>query len=114
MMEKWEYMPLFIKAEAKTKEIKEFLKSRLAGEKRFPRYMAQAMIPELNSLGAEGWEMVHMEPVAGLGSKGDVYFNGGGEWSNVYFCVFKRRVQERVQVVMPVNAAGQPVYPPQP
>jgi hypothetical protein len=46
-------------------------------------------------LGAEGWELVHMEPVGGVGKKGDVSFiRGYGSmtvWSNAYFCVFKRR-----------------------
>ncbi len=112
-MEKWEYMPTFIQAEARSKEIKEFLQAKMPDQKRFPRYMAEAMIPELNRLGADGWEMVHMEPVAAVGSKGDVYVSGDGEWSHVYFCVFKRRVQERVQVVMPVDAAGHPAFPAQ-
>jgi len=37
---------------------------------------------------------VHMEPVGGVGKKGDVSFTRGygsmTVWSNAYFCVFKR------------------------
>jgi hypothetical protein len=52
------------------------------------------MIPELNSLGDQGWEMVHMEPIGAVGKKGDVGFIAGdamARWSNSYFCVFKRQ-----------------------
>lgn len=91
-MEQWEYLPIHIEAQANTKEMKEFLKRQMPDVKKFPRYMPQAMMPELNELGAQGWELVHMEPVARVGSKADVYFNGAdSKWSNVYFCVFKRR-----------------------
>lgn len=89
-MEQWEYMPTYIEANATKKDIKQFLKDKF-GKKRPPRYMVESLMPELNRLGAEGWELVHMEPVSKLGSKGDVLFGAGYRWSNVYFCVFKRR-----------------------
>ena len=44
-MEQWEYLPIHIEAEAKSKEIKEFLKTQVPDKKRFPRYMPQAMMP---------------------------------------------------------------------
>jgi len=60
-----------------------------------PQYGPESMIPEVDEPGAEGWELVHMEPVGGVGKKGDVSFaRGCGSmtvWSNAYFCVFKRR-----------------------
>lgn len=90
-MEQWEYLPTFIEANAKSKEMREFLKTRFPDTKKPPRYMVEAMLPELNELGAQGWELVHMEPVAGVGGKGDVLFETSHRWSNVYFCVFKRR-----------------------
>ena len=50
------------------------------------------MMPELDKLGDQGWELVHMEPVAKVGSKGDVMVGGeSSNWSNAYFCVLKRR-----------------------
>jgi hypothetical protein len=111
-MDQWEYMPLFIEANAREKETKTYLKEKMPDQKRFPKYMAQAMMPELNELGAQGWELVHMEPVADVGKKGDVLVSGSFRWSNTYFCVFKRR--KTVATVMPLNAAGQPAFPAQP
>lgn len=91
-MDKWEYFPTFIEANAGNKEIKAFLKEEMPDMKNPPRYTPESMMPELNQLGEEGWELVHMEPVASVGKKGDVLFDGTGrQWSNVYFCVFKRR-----------------------
>ncbi len=102
-MEQWEYLPIHIEAQANTKEMKEFLKRQMPDVKKFPRYMPQAMMPELNELGAQGWELVHMEPIARVGNKADVYFNGAdSKWSNVYFCVFKRKK----------NAPAAPTTPP--
>ena len=89
-MEKWEYLSKFIQADAKSNEAKAFLKQYRPNWKKPPQYTPEAMMPELDSLGDQGWELVHMEPVAKVGKKGDVY-NGTGEWSNSYFCVFKRR-----------------------
>lgn len=109
-MEQWEYLPTYLKAEATSKDIKAFLKSQTPDQKRFPKYTAQAMIPELNEMGDQGWELVHMEPVPDVGKKGDVRL-GGSTWSNVYFCVFKRR--KAIPTVMPLNANGQPAFPAQ-
>jgi hypothetical protein len=91
-MEQWEYLPTFIEANARDKETKAFLKENLPSSKRTKRYMPEAMMPQLNELGEQGWELIHMEPVAAVGNKGDILFeNIGRRWSNVYFCVFKRR-----------------------
>lgn len=87
-MERWEYLTKFVEANAGDKEIREFVKKTF-DVKKPPRYTPESMIPELNKLGDDGWELVHMEPVAGVGGKGDVRFESG-KWSNVYFCVFKR------------------------
>lgn len=111
-MEKWEYLTTFVEANARTKETKEFIKQRF-DVKKPARYAPEAMIPELNKLGEEGWELLHMEPVAAVGGKGDVRFDNG-YWSNTYFCVFKRRKPGAIPQVMPVNAAGQPAFPVQP
>ena len=85
-MEQWEYLPTYLEAQAKSKDIKAFLKEQMPERKKFPRYMAQAMIPELNELGAQGWELVHMEPVPGLGNKGDVRVQWW--WRNMEQCLF--------------------------
>ncbi len=93
-MEQFEYLTTFLQAEAKTKEIKEFVKSRNPKIKNPPIFTPEALIPELNGLGAQGWELITMTPVAAVGRKGDVRFTGEEpRWSNTYFCVFKRRKQ---------------------
>ncbi len=106
-MEQWEYLPTYIQADAKKKDIREYLRDKL-GVKKPARYMIESLMPELNRLGAEGWELVHMEPVPKLGGKGDVLFGAGYRWSHVYFCVFKRR--RNAPAVMPLDAEGQPAF----
>jgi len=111
-MDEWEYLPTFIKANVKSKDTKAFLKEQLPDVKKPPRYVAESMMPELDELGSQGWELVHMEPVADVGKKGDVLFDGGGrQWSNTYFCVFKRCKAEQVERVAPVYTPGTPAHP---
>ncbi len=103
MYEQWEYLTKFVEANAK-KEIKQYLKERWPEEMKKPaKYTPESMIPELNRLGEEGWELINMEPVARVGGKGDVRFEND-RWSNVYFCVFKRRKAG----AMPVLPVGYP------
>jgi hypothetical protein len=91
-MEKWEYLTRFVQADIKNPGVKEFFQQYRPNWKNPPQYTPETMMPELDELGNQGWELVHMEPVARAGKKGDVLFTGGsGEWSNTYFCVFKRR-----------------------
>lgn len=114
-MTQWEYLPTFVQAEAKGKEMKAFLSEQMDGQKRPPRFTPEAMIPELNKLGEEGWELIHMEPVAGMGRKGDVLFDGiGVRWSNTYFCVFKRVKPGSSVATQPPAVQQQPVQPPPP
>lgn len=92
-MEQWEYWTGFLWADIATTGVKEYLKNRWPDWKP-PKYAPQTMIPELNSFGEKGWELVHMEPVR-IGSNYDVASDGelGIYYSNIYFCVFKRRKQ---------------------
>ncbi|MCA9889813.1 MAG: hypothetical protein KC546_15645 [Anaerolineae bacterium] len=87
-MEKWEYQTRFFEARVSSDQIKSFVESTF--NKKARRYSPEAMIPELNALGNEGWEIIHMEPVARVGGKEDVRLEDGG-WSNTYFAVLKRR-----------------------
>lgn len=104
-MEQWEYLTRFFEAKANDKEIKRFIRETF--DKKPRPHSPEALIPELNRLGAEGWELVHMEPVPRLGRKEDVQ-HAPYHWSGVYFCVFKRR--RGVQTVLPLNADGQPAF----
>jgi len=91
-MDKWEYLTQFIWADIENKGAREYI------QKTWPnwqpqRFSPQTTIPELNKLGEEGWELIHMEPVPEVGDNHDVGFdhrNNFTTWSNVYFCVFKR------------------------
>lgn len=114
-MDQWEYLPTYIRAEINSKELKEYLQGQLPDRKKLPRYAAEAMMPQMNELGRHGWELVHMEPVADLGRKGDVLFDGtGSSWSNVYFCVFKRRRATAASTAQPgvTSQPGAPSTPP--
>ncbi|MBN2471748.1 MAG: hypothetical protein JXN59_13590 [Anaerolineae bacterium] len=54
------------------------------------RYSPQHLIPQLNALGDEGWELVHMEPVY-TGSNEDILMHDTmRNWTSAYFCVLKR------------------------
>ncbi len=91
-MERWEYLTKFIQADVKSEGAQAFLKQYRPNWKNPPRFTPEAMMPELDDLGNQGWELVHMEPVAEVGRNGDVFFAGDtGMWSSTYFCVFKRR-----------------------
>jgi hypothetical protein len=104
-MDEWEYLTTYIKALAKTKDTRQFLK-QLRPKWRPPAFTPEALMPELNKLGKEGWELMHIEPVAAVGKKGDILFDGESrKWSNVYFCVFKRRV--RANAAAPVDSQPQ-------
>ncbi len=87
--QRWQYKTLFVSADME--RVREQLMP-FAGES-LPKYAPQALMPELNALGNEGWELVHMQPVY-AGANADVLIHGMNErlWSNTYFCVFKRPV----------------------
>ena len=93
-MEKWEYLTTFLRADAAAVRSSEYAKKGLL-DPPAARYAPETLIPALDDLGESGWELVHMEPVAGVGKNADVYFTGAAyQWSNAYFCVFKRRKGE--------------------
>ncbi len=93
-MEKWEYMANTVYADTESAGVKEALKARWPHFEPL-RYSPVALVPLMDRWGEEGWELVHMEPVADLGRTGNVGFPMGGmggmRWSNYYFCVLKRR-----------------------
>ncbi|RMF76717.1 MAG: hypothetical protein D6737_19565 [Chloroflexi bacterium] len=90
-MTQWEYLTKFIRADKKKEGVREFIEQKWPEWHKPPRYTPEAMIPELNRLGDAGWELMHIEPIADVGRKGDIRFDGtGSTWSNIYFCVFKR------------------------
>ena len=84
---RWQYKTLVLRADA------ERLQDQLRpfSSENLPRYAPEALMPDLDALGSEGWELVHMQPVY-VGANADVLIHGMSEriWSNAYFCVFKR------------------------
>lgn len=104
MKEQWEYLTTFVEAKASSKDIKNYIKENF--DKKPRKHSPEAMIPDLNKLGAEGWELINMEPVAQVGGKEDILMAGEGrKWTSVYFCVFKRRMPDSA---MPVVAVVDP------
>jgi hypothetical protein len=92
-MDKWEYLTKFVSANIDTENAKEFFQQRWPEWKTPPKFTPQAMIPELNAWGEEGWEVVHMQPVW-IGKNHDLHNYGYSyAYTNVYFCVMKRRKQ---------------------
>lgn len=90
--ERWEYLTRFLYASIENEGAKAYMREKWPGWE--PRkYSPETMIPELNELGDEGWELVHMQPIGAVGNNRDVGFVAGEampRWSNSYFCVFKR------------------------
>ena len=91
-MDRWEYLTTILEADMSQVDLVNVLGDLDANE--IPVYSPEAMMPELDKLGAKGWELVHMEP-AYVGSKNDIMLHEGGgsrRWTNKYFCAFKRKI----------------------
>jgi hypothetical protein len=88
-MQTWEYLTTFVEAEAE-REMAYLMETR-SWKEGVPRNTPEAMIPQLNAFGTQGWELVHMEPVF-VGRNADVITMGDAtnRWTSTYFCVFKR------------------------
>lgn len=85
----WENHIEYVQAETYALEAKSFLAHYYPGQK-VPKYAVQAILPRLNELGEQGWELVHMEPVE-IGINGDIRLGFDvNHWTNVYLCAFKR------------------------
>ncbi len=110
-MTQWEYLTLFL--EAKVRKGDDELLSRRFNKKKLPQYTPERLIPELDQLGEAGWELIHMEPVAKVGRKGDILFGGVTRWSNTYFCVFKRLKQAAAPQPQPAPPRQQIAQPPE-
>ena len=88
-MQMWEYLTTFVEADAEREAA--YLEETRSWKEGIPRNTPEAMIPQMNSLGVQGWELVHMQPVI-TGRNGDVlvHADNSRKWTNTYFCVFKR------------------------
>ncbi len=91
-MEQWEYFTTFVWADLNIHK-NDFV-AMFPDVENTPLYDPRTMIPELDSLGKQGWELVHMEPVI-VGKNHDICMGSTEQtsvrpWTNAYFCVFKR------------------------
>ena len=89
-LEQWEYFTTFI--EAQMSDIDPQHEAMIPHDDH-PKFSPYATMPELNSLGQKGWELISMQPVI-IGKNHDVLVhpNSITYWGNTYFCVFKRRL----------------------
>lgn len=90
-MVKWAYHTCILNADAN--EQREYLKKRWP-EDYFEKHAPQSLIPKLDRIGEEGWELVSMDPVA-VGQNQDIKTHALGQtgrdtWVSSYLCVFKR------------------------
>lgn len=88
--QKWQYMTVFVKAEAEY--VMDYLQEKWDWKSGVPRNTPESMIPRLDALGEDGWELIHMQPVI-AGANADVMLldnSGSRSWTSTYFCVFKR------------------------
>lgn len=60
------------------------------GMEPMPKYSPMAMIPDLNAMGEEGWELVHMQPVVAGENQDVLMLDTMRTWTNAYLCVFKK------------------------
>jgi hypothetical protein len=90
-MQSWEYLTTFVEADAEREA--DYLEQTRSWKEGIPRNTPEAMIPQMNALGAQGWELVHMQPT-NVGRNKDVLTTANERmWTSMYFCVFKRPVQ---------------------
>lgn len=94
-MERWEYLTEIVHADVEAEGVREYLKQRWP-QWDPPRYTPEALLPWLNRRGAEGWELVQLQPVL-VKPGGDIEFRTGESgWfapnTNAYLCAFKRRL----------------------
>jgi len=91
MMQRWEYLTVFLEADAVREE--DYLRKYRDWKERIPEFTVEALMPRLNALGEQGWELVSLEPVF-IGNRGDVLVHdngsGGRTWTSKYMGVFKR------------------------
>jgi hypothetical protein len=87
---RWEHHIEYIYTDTNKPQTRDFLATYYP-EGNFSRYAAQAALKRLDELGAQGWELVQLEPVE-VGKNGDIRIGGGesSRWTATYLCAFKR------------------------
>ena len=114
---RWEYRSIIISAQAHDPDTRAYLQGIWPGWDP-PRHAPQALIPKLDDMGAQGWELISMQPVyldddanvlihggpappddpitGMIKAKARIPSTGGGveptRYTHVYLCAFKRRI----------------------
>ncbi len=85
-VDQWEYHTRFLTAKAEDEAARNYLR------KQYPtlkpgKYAPQVMEIALNELGRDGWELILLQPIKGVGRNWDVSYRGDGAfvYSNHYF-----------------------------
>ncbi len=92
-MPQWEYLTVLLNADALGVEA--YLADHFAGWQ-VGRYSPVALVPYLNEYGAQGWELVSVQPVASGSDEAIMIHNGSADgpagriWSHTYLCAFRR------------------------
>lgn len=106
-MQTWEYIALHLESDKEKIKVEESSKRKIADvikrvwnddNSKYSSYSPFALTPLLDALGADGWEMVSMQPLV-VGSNADVTLPVSSaavstipHWTHHYLCVFKRPV----------------------
>ena len=88
MRPQWEHHVEYIKAKTYLPQTQDFL-AQYYPKQKIPAYAVEAILPRINELGEQGWELIQMQPV-NVGDNGDIQVGGGSSWTNMYLCAFKR------------------------
>jgi hypothetical protein len=91
--DRWEYHTAILSADVSRPGVEGFLQRRSTGA--LAKYTPLALLPELNEMGAAGWEMISIEPVI-AGENEDIFIGSRGQsgsWVHTYLCAFRRRVR---------------------
>ncbi|MBK8031538.1 MAG: hypothetical protein J0M07_05830 [Anaerolineae bacterium] len=89
-MQRWEYLTAILEANADREA--DFLMQYRDWKGPIPEFTVEALMPRLNALGEQGWELVSLTPQF-VGSRGDLLTTDGSgsrTWTSKFFGVFKR------------------------
>ena len=93
--EKWEYTSTILFANVDNEGAKEYIKNRWPKWTTVRQFSPETIIPELDKFGNEGWELMHMEPVAIQDENMSIAFSGTQRIvSSAQFCVVNRKQVE--------------------
>ena len=93
-MAKWEYLVRVFRCDKEDEVAVSYILQEYPDRdwKELPKYDLLSLEAWLNQCGAEGWELVRLEPVDSVGKNGDLGFiyPEVNTWRHQHLCVFKR------------------------